>query len=40
MAPLQKAWAGEKAFFEILAVSATKRQNLDYLRTFIMSSGT
>ena len=40
LAALTKTWAGDKTFFEILAVSATKRQNLDYLRTFILSSGS
>jgi len=40
LAALSKTWSSDKTFFEILAVSAAKRQNLDYLRTFILSSGS
>lgn len=38
-AALVRSYNNQKDFFEILLVSAAKRQNLDYLRNFITSLG-
>lgn len=38
-AKLQKRYQNEKTFFEVILLSAAKRQNLDYIRNFLLSLG-